>query len=367
MNRGRHSPEASIVLVTCDRLEMLRLCVGTILANTHGVDYELIVWENASTDGTDRFLDEVSKAHPHVRVVHSAQNIGLNGVAAAVRLARGHYIVEMDDDILRVPKGWLPEMIRCFEAVPNAGYLAANVVQDDLTNGAKPALEQYTTVDLGDGVVIEVGPTGGWCTMTSRSVIDRIGNFMEMKDRIFFGEDGEFATRCLLRGYRIGIIRSVRVFHASGPLANEAFDCLGVCKRKYEDDPEYASTLESILAMEADADTDGGSRAAAAQSAIRESMDQASVVVDLTPSLTAKARARALRAAEDAIRPAIAHARLREQLLSGEYADARRLLWQARSMNPDSVRRLAMLAFGLLSPRMLGRRWRRLSNRSAIM
>lgn len=361
MDRTQREPHASIVLITHDRLEMLRLCIDTILANTHGVDYELIVWDNASSDGTGAYLDSVSERHPHIRVAHSSENIGLNAVAAAIRLARGHYIIEMDDDILSVPDGWLAEMIRCFEAVPRAGYLAANVVQNDLTNGAKPESTRYFTADFGDGVVIEVGPTGGWCSITSRDVIEHIGNFVEMEGRVFFGEDGEFATRCLLRGYRIGIIRSVRVFHACGPLANEAFGCLDVCKRKYADDPQYASTLQAIREMESE--TGGDSRALEALRAIRESMGQAAVTVEPGPTLTGPERTRLLRSVDQAIRPAIAEGRLKQQLKNGDLSNARRLLWQARSMNPDPVRRAAMLALGLVSPRLLARRWRSLENR----
>lgn len=363
MVQSENEPLASVVLITHDRLGMLSLCVESVLANTHGVDYELIVWDNASSDGTGAYLDAISERHPRIRVVHSTENVGLNAVAAAVRLARGSYIVEMDDDVLIVPDGWLAEMIRCFDAVPKAGYLASNVVQNDLTNGAKPPSEQYFTADLGDGVVIEVGPTGGWCSITSRGVIDHIGNFVEMDGRVFFSEDGDFATRCLLRGYRIGIIRSVRVFHACGPLANEVFGCLDVCKRKYADHPEYASLLRAVLANQMDAG--GADRAAVleARRLIQEGANRAAVSVEPTPSLSEAERARVLDNADRSIRPAIAQTRLREQLLRRDYSGARRLLLQARSTNPDPLRRTAMLALGLLSPRLLARRWQRLAER----
>lgn len=242
------SPAASLLLVTYNRLGMLRECISSILANTQGVEYELIVWDNASTDGTADYLDAVASAHPQVRVVHHTSNIGLNGVAACVRLAQGWYLLEMDDDVLEVPAGWLAEMIRTFDAVPRAGFLAANVVQDGSTNGAKAPADQYRTVDYGDGVVIEHGPTGGWCTMTSRAVIRRIGNFLEMPGRVFFSEDGDFARRCVRRRYRIGIIRDVRVYHATGVTKNLEYGCIEVCRGKYSDGPEYGAYLAATLA-----------------------------------------------------------------------------------------------------------------------
>jgi GT2 family glycosyltransferase len=241
-------PSASILLVTYNRLRMLEECVSSVLANTGDVDYELIVWDNASTDGTGEYLDAIASSRPQVRVVHHIENIGMNAIAACVRLARGDYLLQLDDDVLEVPPGWLAEMIRVFDAVPRAGYLAANVVQDDDTDGAKPPQNMYRTLDYGDGVVIECGPTGGWCTMTSTEVIGRIGNVLEMPGRVFFGEDGEFAQRCIRRKYRIGIVRGVRVYHATGVTKNLEYGCIEVCRRKYADGPEYGAYLAATLA-----------------------------------------------------------------------------------------------------------------------
>jgi GT2 family glycosyltransferase len=230
-------PEASILLVTFNRLRMLTECLASILANTGGVDYEVIAWDNASTDGTREYLDDLAAQEPRVRPVHAVANIGVNAVAETVKLARSFHMVEMDDDVLSVPPGWLPEMIRSFDRVPRAGYLAANVVQNDLTDGAKPPINWYHPVDYGDG----------WCTMTSAEVIARIGNFMQISGRIFFAEDGEFVQRCLQAGYNVGIVRSVVVHHATGAPMNKRYGYLDVCKLKYSDDPAYRPWLEETL------------------------------------------------------------------------------------------------------------------------
>jgi GT2 family glycosyltransferase len=230
---------------------MLKRCVASVLVNTLEVSYELIAWDNASTDGTGEYLDAIAASHPHVRVIHHSDNIGVNAVAACARLARGEYLLEIDDDVIEVPPGWLAEMIRVFEAVPRAGYLAANVVRDEFTNGAKPPQDNYRTLDYGDGVIVERGPTGGWCTLTSKTVIKRIGNFLEMPGRIFFAEDGDFARRCRRRLYRVGIVRDVTVYHATGVAKNLEYGCLEVCRRKYSDDPQYHDLLAAtIVAMD---------------------------------------------------------------------------------------------------------------------
>lgn len=245
---GSEAPIASILLVTYNRLGMLKECIWSILANTDDMDWELIVWDNASTDGTGAYLDTTLGSHPRVRLIHSKENIGMNAYAACVRLARGEYLLCIDDDVVDVPPGWLAQIIRSFDAVPRAGYLAANVVQDDSTNGAKPGPEYYRAVDYGDGVVIEHGPTGGWCTLTSRSVIKRIGNFLERPDRVFYLIDGDFAGRCIRRMYRVGLVRNVRVYHAAGVAKNKEYGYLELCRQKYAEAPEFDRHLAATLA-----------------------------------------------------------------------------------------------------------------------
>ena len=231
-------PQVSIVLITYNRLNMLRECMTSLLDKTKGDEFEIIVWDNASRDGTGLYLDELSAAHPYLRVIHSPKNVGLNGVARSVKLARGYYVVEMDDDVVRFPDDWLPHMLAAFKAVPRAGYLAANVVQDELTNGNKPGPEAYEVVDH-EGTVVEYGLTGGWCTVTSLEVLSRVGNFPQRPRRVFFSEDGDYGRRCRTAGFAVGILRDVVVYHACGPAANDRYGCLQVCRDKYADGPEY--------------------------------------------------------------------------------------------------------------------------------
>lgn len=238
-------PESSLVLVTYNRLRMLRECLTSLLETIKGADYELIVWDNDSTDGTKEYLDQLARLHPELRVVHSAKNVGLNGVALSVERARGRYVVELDDDVVRFPIDWLPQMLRAFRQVPAAGYLGANVVQDELTNGHKETLENYTPVDY-DGMVIEHGMAGGWCAVTSLEVLRRVGNFPKIRGKVFFSEDGDYGRRCRNAGLVVGIVRDVVVYHACGAAANDDYGYLDLCWQKYGDAPRYAQARAKV-------------------------------------------------------------------------------------------------------------------------
>jgi GT2 family glycosyltransferase len=235
-------PEVSVLLITWNRLRMLREGLGSLLETTHGDNYEIIVWDNGSDDGTKEYLDEIAAAHPEVRVVHHPENVGLNAVALSVGLARGYYIVELDDDVLRFPDDWLAKMLYAFKKVPRIGYMAANVVQDEFTRGEKGLPEAYTVVDY-DGVVLEHGDTWGWCSMTSLEVLNRVGNFPRRRGRLNFTEDLDYVRRCLRAGYIRGILQEVVVYHASGAVKNDQYGYLDQCLRKYEETPEAPGKL----------------------------------------------------------------------------------------------------------------------------
>jgi GT2 family glycosyltransferase len=178
-----------------------------------------------------------------MRVHHHPENIGLNGVALGVGLARGHYMVELDDDVVRFPEDWLPKLLHAFKKVPQIGYMAANVVQDEFTTGEKDIPEAYTVVDY-DGVVLEHGATWGWCSMTSLEVLSRLGNFPRRRGRLNFTEDEDYVRRCLRAGYTPAILQEVVVYHASGAAKNDQYGYLESCLKKYEETPQVTRKLQ---------------------------------------------------------------------------------------------------------------------------
>lgn len=240
-------PEVSMILVTWNRVRMLREGLASLLETTHGDNSEVIVWNNGSDDGTKEYLDEIAVTHPQVRVIHHPENVGLNAVALGVKLARGYYIVELDDDVVHFPEDWLAKLLHAFKKVPQIGYMAANVVQDEFTNGEKDVPQSYTVVDH-DGVVLEHGVTWGWCTMTSLDVLCRVGNFPRRRGKRFFTEDADYVRRCVGAGYTPAILQEVVVYHASGAAKNDQYGYLKACLEKCEEIPEATRKLEAVRA-----------------------------------------------------------------------------------------------------------------------
>jgi len=224
---------ASIFLVTWNRVRMLKEGISSIIENTDDVNYELIVWDNNSQDGTFEYLVGVARKYPQVKVIRSPVNISLNAWAEMLKFASGFYIITMDDDVIQVPEGWLKNMIDVFNKVPNAGYLATNVIQNTYTDGFKPPDDWFKAVKYGDEV-IEEGFAPGWCAITTKEVIEKVGGFPVNLDELYTPTDGRFNDRCKTHGYRVGIIQRICVYHATGPILSAKYGYLEQDIKKYD-------------------------------------------------------------------------------------------------------------------------------------
>ncbi len=212
----------SLFIITYNRLDMLKKCVDALIPTLKDVNCEIIIWDNNSADGTKEFLSGIDGSK--VKVILHDKNIGTNAKGKAAEFCKGAYLFGIDDDVIDFPGHWIQDMIYAYKNIPYIGYLAANVVQDEFTNGARPGDEYYSS-ELYDNGKIEFlnGPTGGWCFLISRKIYNKVGKFADIKERIFFSEDGDYLNRLINKGFRYGINKNVKVYHATGMNYNQNF------------------------------------------------------------------------------------------------------------------------------------------------
>jgi GT2 family glycosyltransferase len=212
----------AVVVLTYNRLHLLRQCVENALLRTSPRTCEIVIWNNASSDGTRDYLDTLSD--PRVRVVHHDENIGQNAYALAFRDTTSDYLVEIDDDIIDAPQDWDATLLDAFERLPTVGYLAANLRDDEHDVNANIMYRRdahlYRSIEL-EGVKLKVGPVGGGCTMTSRELHDRVGGFRQNKKHVFWLEDAAYIKDIERLGYRAAYLEDLRVLHAGGPYYSE--------------------------------------------------------------------------------------------------------------------------------------------------
>ena len=213
----------SFFIVSFNRLFFLEKCVQNLLPTLKGYNYEVIIFDNNSEDGTKEYLKELEK-NKRFKIILNNKNIGVNGKSVAAEQCSGEYLIGMDDDVIEFQEDWLEKMLYAYNNIPGISYLATDVVQDETTTGAKFPPERYRSEFFDNGnIELLVGPTGGWCYMISRNIYKDVGKLLQRNDRIFFVEDGNYVNRCINKGYKSGILAGVKVYHATGEYHNKNF------------------------------------------------------------------------------------------------------------------------------------------------
>lgn len=242
-------PTVSIVILTWNRATYLDLCLTSLLSSLTPecrLSHEVIVMDNGSTDSTKEVLAKHERSKI-VRVVRNVKNLGLNAYKRLFVMARGKYIIEVDDDVIQFPSQFDAAMVDYLEAYRDYGYLSLNVIQNEMTNGAKLPPENYTD-DIRGKRVIEEGPAGGWC-----AIFRRIHCFFLIPLLYFYNIRMKMPEDALLQSYfmrihkRFGIIKHVSCLHANGVQYAKKFGNMRRENEKYiiGDLPELAAKFES--------------------------------------------------------------------------------------------------------------------------
>jgi len=121
IRRGENRPyKASVILLAYNNLEHTRNCVESIIANTCDVDYELILVDNGSTDGTRAYFDSIEGA----KVIVLKHNLHIvKGFNIGMMAAEGKYSAVVCNDFIFTPN-WLSNLMRCIESNPIIGYVS---------------------------------------------------------------------------------------------------------------------------------------------------------------------------------------------------------------------------------------------------
>jgi GT2 family glycosyltransferase len=207
----------AIVVLTHNRVHLLRQCVENVLGRTSRLTTEIVIWDNGSTDGTAEYL--ATLGDPRIRVVHHPENVGQNAYAEAFELTSAPYMLELDDDMIDAPQEWDRTLLEAFEKLPKIGFLAASLVDNPHDQAARVMYHERAdayTAEVVDGVTLLRGPVGGGCAITSRELHDRVGGFRQKHGQVFWLEDEAYIADIEKLGYEAAFLGDLQVLHAGG-------------------------------------------------------------------------------------------------------------------------------------------------------
>jgi glycosyltransferase involved in cell wall biosynthesis len=123
------SPTISIVMAAYNREALVPAAIGSIFRQTR-TDWELIVWDDGSTDGTARAAREAACGDPRVRVITGEHGRMSKSINSAAELATGKYFGWVDSDDAIAPTA-LAETVAVLDADPEIGMVYTDYLTMD--------------------------------------------------------------------------------------------------------------------------------------------------------------------------------------------------------------------------------------------
>ena len=214
--------QTSIVVLTYNGLEQVtRPCIESILRHTNLHDNELICVDNASQDNTPDFLRTLAKQSGNIQLQLNTSNRGYaGGNNDGMRLAQGHYIVLLNNDVL-VSEGWLEKLLKLLKEHPRIGMVgpitnsAGNeqrveikgLNEDNFTQAAAGYLQRQA------GHWFITDKLGFFCVAFRRNLLDKIG-FLDEKFGLGMFEDDDFCMRVRHQAkLKLAVAEDCFVFH----------------------------------------------------------------------------------------------------------------------------------------------------------
>lgn len=121
------TPRVSIIIPVFNKLDFTRNCLDALKENTPHDVIEVIIVDNASTDGTYEFLASWEAAFP-LKVIRNETNQGFaKANNQGARMAIGDYLVLLNNDTVPKPN-WLPPLLNVFKNQTNVGAVGSKLL-----------------------------------------------------------------------------------------------------------------------------------------------------------------------------------------------------------------------------------------------
>lgn len=208
--------KVSIVILGFNQVEYTKKCIESIRKHTRQ-DYELILVDNGSKDGTEAYFRSI----PGAKVIRNAENLGVSkGWNQGMRLAGGDYILIFNNDTIVGPS-WLENMVRLCESDPSIGmvgprsnYIAGPQIVKPVPYKTESGIQDFIADWQGrhELEADEFGFIKGFCLLIPRAVFAKVGFFDERFGKGNF-EDDDYCLRVRYHGYRTLIAHDSFIHH----------------------------------------------------------------------------------------------------------------------------------------------------------
>ena len=201
-------PLVSILVPTRNQLGFLQRCVESVIEKTKYPAYEIIVIDNSSDDAdTCRYLDAIASREAELagrlRVLRQPGPFNFSAMNnAAARIARGEYLLLLNNDTAALHEDWLDEMLS--HAVrPDVGIVGAKLLYPDgkiqhagvILGMRGPAEHPFINRPPEDRgyfgraqLVQNLSAVTGACLLVRKGVFDQVGGLDETDFKVSYND-----------------------------------------------------------------------------------------------------------------------------------------------------------------------------------
>ena len=239
--------KVSIIIVNYNTKELTKQCLQSVFEKTQDIDFEVIVVDNASHDGSQKMLKE---EFTNVRLVENPENIGFGRANnEGIKIAKGQNVFLLNPDTILINNA-VKTLSDYLDKNKNVAICGGNLFDEEM----KPAhsfsnhfISIFYEIDLftlnGLSKIIygknrnfnhtkknlEVACIVGADLMIKKTVFDQVGGFDP--DFFMYHEEQELCLRVKKNGYKIVSVPESNIIHLEG----KSFTCnLNRLKRQLE-------------------------------------------------------------------------------------------------------------------------------------
>jgi GT2 family glycosyltransferase len=228
-------PRFSFVIASFNNRDILAPCFKSIADNLKAGDYEIVLSDNGSVDGS---IDFIKENYPSTRIIENGTNLGFAAaINKGIKISEGKYIVLMNTDIELTPNV-MYKISEYMDKNPDVGICTGGLIGPD----GKP----QNSVAVFPGIVtevfnksilkllfpkkypgkvdnvnspIDVDSIIGAVMVVRKSAIEKIG---ALDERFFFYmEETDWCLRMKRGGYRVSILPDAKIVHHLGKTAKK--------------------------------------------------------------------------------------------------------------------------------------------------
>jgi GT2 family glycosyltransferase len=213
-------PLVTVIVVNWNGKPFLGDCLNS-LRNQTFPDFEVIVVDNGSTDGSVEFME--SEFPGLARILRNAKNRGFSGGNnRGIKAAVGRYIALLNNDA-QADRNWLQELMKAAQADARTGMLASKIYlqgrpriidnvghlifRDGLNRGRGRLEEDHGQFNEKEEVLFP----SGCAALYRREMLEEIGLFDE--DFFAYGDDTDIGLKGRLAGWKCFYIPQAVVYH----------------------------------------------------------------------------------------------------------------------------------------------------------